>query len=757
MRNVIALLFLVVFGVKTNAIGLSGGTYKVGPSETYTSFSDVKTALNDGVLGPVVFLLDSTQTWTEKVEFISVSGASETNTVTLRGAGVFSKTELIGNGNSASNYIFKINGASHFRFQNLNLKTSNIDYGSAISIEGTCNNVIIENCDFEAVVSPSLNPNLALIQGNSSTILDQLIIRNNNFTNGSCGVYLNNFTQNQSTSIEIYNNNLLNQPWHAIALTRYANISVRNNMIKNPGYTGIYVVDSDQNCHINSNKIINSSKVGISLLNHNSQASVGDLNLYNNIISEPLLDGINIAQGKHYKIIHNTVKCSQATQLSNAIRLTEIDASLIMNNIFSNPNGGELINLVDISGTVNFDYNDLGHNGQYVAVTSITSPAQDTYISFSDWQATQDANSITLIPIFEDASTLKLSCESKILMQSCQNLSSPFDYDMDSVLRDAVCMMGAIEKKYNNLSFTSVGGTATVLADSCKDGLVYLLADVSSSQVLDTIGIDTLTAGNNGEFLFTNLANEEYFIKVIPNRTTYPNWLPTYAGGIQEWDISFQLGKDICNELRIHIPIDTTLALTGTPIGKISGIIAFDGTNKKTDPIPGLDIVLDKIPPTKSVMATTTNSLGEYTFVGLPEGQYQVMIDYPGIGKDTLHTVNVNSSNTNLINLDYCVDTTDNILICGVAENVFINEVKNTIPIKAFPNPFENNLRIELPNDINNYTIKVIDAVGRQQSFDIEQNSNLVELIFNSRMPKGIYFIQVTTYNETGTYPILKK
>ena len=92
------------------------------------------------------------------------------------------------------------------------------------------------------------------------------------------------------------------------------------------------------------------------------------------------------------------------------------------------------------------------------------------------------------------------------------------------------------------------------------------------------------------------------------------------------------------------------------------------GTNKTegTDPIPGLDVVLDKIPPVGNTVATTTTDLyGNYSFGNLPEGTYVISIDYEGLPADTIYQVTLDSESDSIVDLNYCVDSLASIQGCS--------------------------------------------------------------------------------------------
>jgi hypothetical protein len=97
-----------------------------------------------------------------------------------------------------------------------------------------------------------------------------------------------------------------------------------------------------------------------------------------------------------------------------------------------------------------------------------------------------------------------------------------------------------------------------------------------------------------------------------------------------------------------------------------------------------------------------------------------------------------------------CLDTT------GCYPLGLATIAKNNLNIKAYPNPFTNNVVIELPIDLNNNKEIIINDLFGKQIIKKETNNNTVE-IESSSWPNGTYFVTIRYCNNSYNYKILKQ
>ncbi|WP_211318068.1 T9SS type A sorting domain-containing protein [Pontibacter mucosus] len=91
---------------------------------------------------------------------------------------------------------------------------------------------------------------------------------------------------------------------------------------------------------------------------------------------------------------------------------------------------------------------------------------------------------------------------------------------------------------------------------------------------------------------------------------------------------------------------------------------------------------------------------------------------------------------------------------------VSFGEVSN-YSLKAFPNPFESEVNLELNADESGkLNVQVLDAMGRSvmtQQFEVSKGRSLEKIILWQSLPKGIYFVRTEMNGQANNFKLLKK
>ncbi len=296
-----------------------------------------------------------------------------------------------------------------------------------------------------------------------------------------------------------------------------------------------------------------------------------------------------------------------------------------------------------------------------------------------------------------------------------------------------------------------IHGYVTYGTDTVKSGWVILFADSSSKVMWDTIRSTAINPAD-GSYTIDGVLPRKYILQALPDPVDYPNLISTYHDGKFNWDSLSAFVSAPCIVTGKNIPTIELFAIpTGTAV--ISGYVYSDGSLKTNDPIPGLDIILDKIPPSQTVQKTTTDANGHYVFNNLPSGTYQVNIDVTGVGVDSLYSVSVADNDSTQNNLDYCIDST--VYLCSAKTSVA--KVKKNSKIKMWPNPTQNQLMIQLPEGKEMYSINIFDLVGNTVfSKENVGNVKLTEVDF-SGISEGIYIVKIASENTVTERKIIKQ
>ncbi|MDA9563418.1 carboxypeptidase regulatory-like domain-containing protein, partial [Flavobacteriales bacterium] len=254
-----------------------------------------------------------------------------------------------------------------------------------------------------------------------------------------------------------------------------------------------------------------------------------------------------------------------------------------------------------------------------------------------------------------------------------------------------------------------------------NDVTVYIYAVSSEPGAYDTAAVfDSFqplgfpVPGYDG-FYGATVDSGDYIIQAVPDQSVFPNAIPTYFPGTHEWDSAEVVSPTCPIYLNLDFNLaDTTSLLELAPIsgpGSISGTIQFS-EDRAGDPIPGVDISLEQIPG-GIIAHTETDEDGIFEFTSVPENDYKIWVDYPGLPMDSTYSFGVSTANMSINQLDYLVDLDSTIFISKV--NSINEEIAKQGGLKVFPNPIKEYgtvdlTALDLRNDVR---FNVYDLKGR--------------------------------------------
>ena len=237
----------------------------------------------------------------------------------------------------------------------------------------------------------------------------------------------------------------------------------------------------------------------------------------------------------------------------------------------------------------------------------------------------------------------------------------------------------------------------------CKDTYV-------SNITIDSIA--TLTANiltTNNPLTCHGDSNASITLEVIGaalplvSTTWFPNIpdLNNVGAGIYQYIVIDNDGETFIGQVEISEPDEFSFDyhLEAASIGSANGravIGAYGGT-----------------PPYSFVWAdgTTGNEIS-----GMPAGDYQLEItDANGCQSTTIVTIDIET---------------------GLNEN-------SEFPIRLFPNPVRDNLRLEFSENSNLFQIEVFDVLGKSIPISFETSNSGTNISFENQLTKGIYFINI--------------
>jgi hypothetical protein len=419
------------------------GTYTVGSGGTYATLTAAINAYNNSCLtGPVVFSLIST-TYSAGETFPLVINpninASSTNTLTIKPAAGIVPTI------TSDTSIFVLNGAAYVTIdgsntaggttKNLTLSNTRTTGGPTFwFLSGAANN-ILKNTVLQGVTT-----SLGVIQistaGSSPTGNNNNTIQNNDITKGAtspiAGIYNTGTPGRPNTGNIIRGNRIFDFNGYGFIEGYNGNGNTTNTLFEsNEIYQtssqptvlfGIYVQSINvANLQISKNHIHDLTTSATGTIAGINIIDVGSVTVSNNMIAiantSSTVRGImqQAAAGATVKVYYNTVSISGASfnGISYAFYKNftstgdQVKDNIFVNTRTSSSGSGQYAIGNVSTGTIVSDYNDLVSTGNSFNFVGRTTSNAAT---LADWRTLsgQDANSISVMPVFTSATDLHL-------------------------------------------------------------------------------------------------------------------------------------------------------------------------------------------------------------------------------------------------------------------------------------------------------------------------------------------------------------
>lgn len=733
-------LLVLVFITTQNSIAQLSGLYKVGSGETFATLEDAVDSLNlvgaDGLLELEI----QAGSYFDYSHITPLFNYSPGDSVAIKAKeGV--EVKFFHSNSSASNYVILMNGASHMSISGLSFIGTDVNYCNMIKITGGASFNTVQNNYFEAPTGGTLDGSVLIFDEESGKKEEHNTYAYNELVGGSIGIKIKgNSAQHQGPST-VVGNSITGTDYDFALKFEYVN---GGEVLENDVEGGVYLM-VDSTFQVWNNHFKSSTGYCLRIISHDYTVPKGPLLIANNVMRGlGLTFAFHMMASNDVKVYHNTIWNN--TSVPEAFHSSDISQVEIVNNVIMNEGLYSIFDFDRLGLAVVIDYNNYySGNGNYGSIDGIE------YTSLSSWQTTYptyDQNSTFTLPDFVAADDFRLKCTSGTALQSSLVLPEVPDDKTGTVRISPQVWKGA----YNMVAskFVTVDGFVTNGTDTLKNGKVKVFGDQTDHRMLDVLAEVDIDA--TGYYEFPDIPFlREYWIKIVPDGLE-EGYLKSYHDGSLRWDAASAISLlDSCVGESINIfPRKMVDMESGT--NSISGYVNdISGTSKVlgTDPIPGLDVVLDKIPPSKTVAHTTTDENGYYTFGDLPDGNYVVTIEYEGLHADTLYDINV-SGGTNRDYLDYCVDTLDRIQGCASGVGFEEQLVEGT---DVYPNPFSNQFMIN--SDLSNYDITLFNLEGKIVLNQKNLSGN-VSIQTNELLP-GVYLLDIISNGVSKKSTIIKR
>lgn len=745
------LLLLVSMVLPFSIAAQLSGEYTVGSGGYFPTLTNAVDSLNlQGISSSVKFKIKS-DTYGERVTINAFSGASETDTVvfTSETGNREDVTISVDAPDSLNNFLIKLKGCERVTVKNISFLTASSLLSTHVFITNGASHNRIENCSFTAsnVVTSGVDSATVINSYYSGEKEEFNEIIGNRIFGGALGISLAGEMPLVEEGNVIEKNEFEGQVDNAMSVVFQKNFGIKNNSIDHQsGVSAVLIGRTEGRGFITGNKVYTTENYAFNVSYHNDAGLTDSLFITNNMMSSPNGTPLLCYYSKGVHIIHNTLY--NASHLFRTLAINDIEESNIQNNLLVNNNNYEIIQLVNVGANVDCNFNGFSNLSGTIGTSD-----RGIEASFADWQTSPGSPGAS--SVFNGSFAFRnLDYD---LTPFCgmpdefrtTNYSDKLSHDVNGKRRSSTePWMGAAELRLPDYHTADFEGYVTDGTDTLKSGTIKVYADKSSDAIFDELTSVSIDGSGFYEVNSVEYA-DEYWLKIIPSD---PSFITSYHRGTLRWDdsLAFKL-SDSCDAYVKDI-VPRKLEGIGSGGYSLSGTITETGGTGKTfgtDPIPGLDVVLDRIPPSKTVAFTTTDENGYYYFGDLPEGTYVVTIDYEGLHSDTLYEVKLNSDTTEIEDLDYCVDFGDRIRGCSPeiesAEEIFRD-------LTVYPNPVNGTLFLE--GILGEYSAFITDINGRV--IFINQGIQGNTSIETENLIPGVYLLTISKNGEQQTIKVVK-
>jgi len=294
------------------------------------------------------------------------------------------------------------------------------------------------------------------------------------------------------------------------------------------------------------------------------------------------------------------------------------------------------------------------------------------------------------------------------------------------------------------------------------NGKVIIYRKTTTGAMMDSVGYQNVSTPS---FTMVIPDSGRYILKFIPSSPLYQI---SYSDTAKSWNQATVYNNICFNSFVANFFSQPYDAVVGSGTGAISGkVVEGQKYGQKTSgvavpgtPIGGIIVKGGKNPGGQLFAQTTTNSNGDYIFSNLPNGDYFVLVDIPGLDTASSHHVTITGNQLN--NLGFVVDSAK-IVPSSNASNpdVSVKELNSdNYSINIYPNPATTQFKLQYALPSNSFvkielynllgkSLKVIQPLISQPKGDYNQSVSLIDL------ETGIYFLKQTIDNYEVTYKLI--
>lgn len=365
------------------------GNYTVGKNGDFKDLEEAFDILRCGVSGPLVFDIKA-GTYAFNARLSEISGASASNTITVRGAHADSVTIY----STSSLPTVYMDGTDFFRFERLTLENRS-NAGMAIHMLNEADHNQFIDC---RIVLTSLYPSwnsfgLSLAEDptntwNPSASGSYNVFRNNYFKGGYGNAVINGNGARATRNNQFYDNQFISGQGFSVNVNYNDSLYFRGNTCDSMLYSwsNALSVQNSSNFVIEANTIFG----GINVYNGNSSGwnGIDQSSISNNeIVADDYPQTIYMSNSNYVDVKHNSTSYLGAYSGMAFYYCSSID---FRNNILAQKSGNTVLLLESTSFTA-FDFNNYTHNAQNLAEINRTAYADLTALKGFDPEYNQNS------------------------------------------------------------------------------------------------------------------------------------------------------------------------------------------------------------------------------------------------------------------------------------------------------------------------------------------------------------------------------
>ncbi|MBP6335024.1 MAG: T9SS type A sorting domain-containing protein [Bacteroidia bacterium] len=485
-----------------NSLMATGGT-------NFQSFNDFATSINtNGISASVVATVEpGSGPYQEQVVFRSIPGTGAGSTVTIEGNG----ETITAATSTTQRHIVRLRECSFFTINNLSVRWDSTSTGGfyGIHLLNTGSDITITNCNIDISGTLSTLYGSIVASGDSASILEtgdfhRVTIHGNTVTGGGYGVSVFGLVSNLASDIVISENTFYDFEDNGIYLRETSGAIIRDNHFdkRTNNVGGTNAIQIAQAANVNAN--IFNNYITVSQTSNGTQTIRGIYlfngtghKVYNNVIHDIRLTsgnftGIEVRTGGIAPSIYfNTISIDNSSPTTGNLygikeELTNTN-SMLRNNMISisqqtsgTKAGFVLASNSNVTTAFDSDYNNIYVPGGNCAMRASTTPT--FYTSITDWSvaSAQDANSLSLDPMFVSSAN---PVPANLALDNTGIALAGYTSDVLGNLRSATPDIGAFE--FLGVGLKSISSMQNLVSypNPVQDQLTLKLPEGSNSVV----------------------------------------------------------------------------------------------------------------------------------------------------------------------------------------------------------------------------------------------------------------------------------